>query len=224
MSSLPQSLYVPLYRKQVFARFVLIVTFLVGLVGLSLPVSRALFIWLTPVHLLVQGFLLAWASPLPAKQLAITALPLLILAWAYEWLGVHTGSIFGSYAYGPTLGLAIDGVPLLIGLNWWLLVVASCSLASRFVHKAWAVALVAASLMVALDVLLEPVAMKLNFWQWPSGHVPLQNYAGWWAGAFVLCLAYSLYLSRARRLHPTAEWLYLLQILFFGLLNITLAL
>ena len=35
-----------------------------------------------------------------------------------EWIGVHTGYLFGSYDYGTVLGPKLLGVPLIIGINW----------------------------------------------------------------------------------------------------------
>ena len=48
-----------------------------------------------------------------------------------EIIGVQTGILFGSYAYGETLGLKIFGAPLVIGLNWVTTVIICASI----VHK-----------------------------------------------------------------------------------------
>jgi uncharacterized membrane protein len=42
----------------------------------------------------------------------------------------------------------------------------------------------AALLMVALDVLIEPVAVALDFWQWENAVIPIQNFVMWFANGF----------------------------------------
>ena len=44
------------------------------------------------------------------------------LGFFIEVIGVKTGFIFGSYYYGAAMGIKILAVPLLIGLNWSILV------------------------------------------------------------------------------------------------------
>jgi putative membrane protein len=39
-------------------------------------------------------------------------------------LGVHTGILFGNYKYGNALGLKLNDVPILIGINWFIVVYA----------------------------------------------------------------------------------------------------
>ncbi len=40
-------------------------------------------------------------------------------------------------------------------------------------------ALLASGLMVSMDVLIEPMAIRSGFWSWAQGTPPLQNYIGW---------------------------------------------
>ena len=35
-----------------------------------------------------------------------------------EWLGVHSGLLFGDYSLGENFGPKFDGIPYLIGLTW----------------------------------------------------------------------------------------------------------
>ncbi|HAK11549.1 MAG TPA: hypothetical protein DCO78_05820, partial [Chitinophagaceae bacterium] len=39
-----------------------------------------------------------------------------------EMIGVNTGLLFGNYAYGEVMGAKLNGVPLLIGVNWFVVV------------------------------------------------------------------------------------------------------
>ena len=40
--------------------------------------------------------------------------------------------------------------------------------------------------MVLLDIMIEPVAIELDFWQWEGGNIPLQNYLMWFIVALFM--------------------------------------
>ena len=42
------------------------------------------------------------------------------------------------------------------------------------------VAIFGASLATIFDALMEPVAVRLGYWQWSGGVIPWFNYASWW--------------------------------------------
>jgi len=67
--------------------------------------------------------------------------------------------------------------------------------------------------MVGLDVLIEPVAVELDFWTWFGQPIPLQNYIGWWMVSVVLfSVWYILPFAKENRM---AKWLLFFQFLFF---------
>jgi len=74
-----------------------------------------------------------------------------------------------------------------------------------------------ALLMVFLDYLIEPVAVKYNFWQWHTGYIPWTNYLTW---LIVSVPLQSLYSWSKRGNNPLAKWLILAQVLFFIALQI----
>ena len=208
------------------AAIALVLTYAVGLVGLSVPATRALFQMITPVHLLLSLALLAVTSPAlrdPTKRMQRLGLWLLVasVAYAIEVIGVQTGVIFGSYTYGWVLGPQLLQTPLMIGVNWLLLVVAGSSLMASLGISGLGAVLATALMLVGVDALMEPVAMALEFWHWPGGHVPLQNYVGWFLVAVVLCSLFQR-ASRAEA-HPLAGVLLCCQAVFFGVLRLTLA-
>ncbi|MBK7882949.1 MAG: carotenoid biosynthesis protein [Chitinophagaceae bacterium] len=41
---------------------------------------------------------------------------------AVEIIGVKTGFLFGNYSYGIVLGPKIQSVPILIGINWFIII------------------------------------------------------------------------------------------------------
>lgn len=145
----------------------------------------------------------------------------LLGGWFLELAGVQTGLIFGEYSYGATLGPQLGGTPFMIGLNWAMLVYASSSIILRFFANAplWLRSLLGASLMVSLDLFIEPAAVRYDMWSW--GNIPYnsllvapwQNYAVWWLAAFGLQFFFGHFLGPRR--NPALEFLFLWQSVFF---------
>lgn len=178
------------------AAFVLAVLFGVGAVGHQIPEAMPLMLFLTPGFGVLTGFVVAApAAAAGGWRFVLWALGTYIFTFWMEAMGVATGAIFGQYEYGPTLGWAWRGVPLLIAFNWVMVVHGAQCLAGRMV-PAWsgfrrkaAVVLLTGLIAVAFDFLMEPVAIRLDYWRWPGDVVPLQNYAAWFAIA-VLAAAF----------------------------------
>ena len=61
-------------------------------------------------------------------------------------------------------------------------------------REALAAVLLAAALATAFDFVLEPVAVRLDYWRWRDGVIPLQNYAAWFLTAGLVAI-----------LHPRLE-------------------
>ena len=106
-----------------------------------------------------------------------------VVSFITEAIGVKTGIIFGVYSYGPVLWPQIVGVPIAIGFAWFLMLISSIALMQRlpFINcsNIWTQILVIAALMTFFDFMMEPAAIKLNYWSWQNGTVPIQNYAAW---------------------------------------------
>lgn len=133
-----------------------------------------------------------------------------------EFSGVHTGVLFGEYQYGEALGMPIYGIPIVMGMNWYATVVTSSSVAIRVTNNKWLQILLAAILCVGLDLLIEPVAIKYDFWAWGGGDIPIQNYIAW----FVFSLIFAaVYIFNTRVKNNTAVSLWFIWLLFFLLLN-----
>ena len=67
--------------------------------------------------------------------------------------------------------------------------------------------------MVMYDILLEPVAIRFDFWQWENVLVPLQNYVAWWLISLVMMTGVQHFVSN--RKNPIAGWVLAIQSLFF---------
>lgn len=134
-----------------------------------------------------------------------------------ELIGTKTGILFGNYEYGEVLGWKLMGVSLIIGVNWYAIVLAASNIA-RFVRTGtFLQAIIAGLLCVVLDIAIEPVAVKYAFWIWEGGEIPLFNYVTWFLFAVLFAL---IYLKNSPKLNKTAAWLFVIWLLFFLILNV----
>ncbi|MCU0457839.1 MAG: carotenoid biosynthesis protein [Bacteroidales bacterium] len=164
----------------------------VGLAGMLLPFSRELFKSITPLNLIFATLFLFWGR-WPAGRVIVTGLFIAVASFFIEAAGVNTGKIFGTYVYGRTLGPALLNTPIIIGLNWFLLIyctnVISRRIWDRMPVKAggretpWTkslfIIITGSLLMVLYDIILEPAATRLDMWSWECGIIPLKNYLAW---------------------------------------------
>lgn len=211
----------------------LIWIYAVGLAGMLIPFTRPYFMLITPVNLLVVTVLLFYNHRRWDVRTIFSFTLVGIFSFFIEALGVNTGLIFGEYSYGRTLGPALLNTPLMIGVNWILLVYLCHSVSvmifeklpvgsfgSRLYQKAPSllVAIVGGLLMVVYDIILEPSAIQLDMWSWAGVGIPLQNYVAWFLFSFVFILFIGL--SRIDTRNRTALPLYLIQLAFFLILDI----
>ncbi|WP_088341874.1 carotenoid biosynthesis protein [Robiginitalea sediminis] len=149
-----------------------------GLVGILLG-GAEWFIPKTPLNLILCAGLFLWVFPVNTLKKSCLFALIVVCGIGAEWIGVHTGYLFGSYSYGENLGPKLDGVPYLIGINWALLSMASGSVSQYWkLSMAWQV-LIGGLLMVSLDFFLEQLAPALGYWTFVGGHPPLWNYICW---------------------------------------------
>jgi uncharacterized membrane protein len=173
-----------------FFKGVISAFYIFGIIGLSIPMVSPYFQMATPFTLILSlGILLLFHQGWN-KSFGIFAVSAMVLGFASEVMGIHTGFPFGNYQYGETLGLQLFEVPLVIGVNWLLLVYLTGNLFSSRIKNDWLAAGLAAALMVAIDVIIEPVAINLDFWTWEGDVIPLSNYMGWFGVSYVIHIGY----------------------------------
>lgn len=192
----------------------------VGIIGLALPITKPIFQQLTPFHLLMTvGLLMYFHRGWNLSFIGFSALAFLTGMTA-EIIGVQTGLIFGDYHYGTVLGTKLWGVPLIIGLNWFLLVYLTGEWLDGKIQNHWGASALGALLMVGIDFVIEPVAISLGFWTWTSEAIPLENYLGWFFIAFGLQAAYRYFVFKKQ--NKLSPFLLLNLVLFFTILSVTL--
>ena len=205
--------------KDLPATAVISLFYAVGIVGHLLPLALPLMIQLTPWVLLIFGlYTFAAISRQSRGPLLFWAVFAYLFTFAMEAIGVATGSIFGVYQYGETLGIQFIAVPLVIGFNWVIIVLGISSLVFERVKNPLIGALLTGIGATVFDWVMEPAAIALGYWSWAEVTIPLQNYAAWFLIA-ALC-AFGFRLLRIRVDSRLGLYYVLVQTLFFVLLRL----
>jgi len=184
-----------------------------GALGLAYEPLRPYFQMATPLNLLITAVLLFSFHRQWNTSFYKFAFICFSVGFLVEVAGIHTGEIFGEYYYGPTLGFKVWEVPLIIGLNWLILVYCTGIVAQQFSKNLMVKSLAGSTMMVLLDFFIEPVAVSLDFWVWEGGHIPLQNYVGWFITAYFLQIFF--HLSKFEKHNFLAKYVIYVQLGFF---------
>lgn len=219
-----------LLRRDEGVATVLAVFYAVGIVGHGPELTSAMMALLTPSVLLVTGLVVAvpfWRQAGTGGRLWLVLTYL--VTYLLEVVGVATGDVFGAYEYGAVLGFQLFDVPLIIGFNWVLVILGFLrggkEITDRFdrlprIGKLLLETLGPAAAAVLFDYIMEPIAIRLEYWVWDGVEVPLQNYLAW----FLIALLASAAFKILRIDFSTRLPLYytLIQLLFFlGLYLVT---
>jgi putative membrane protein len=154
------------------------------------------------------------------------SLLVIILTIFVEGIGVKIGIIFGNYSYGTDLPPYLWGVPMAIGFAWLGMLLSSIALAEWIEEffqwkNIFYTAVLAALLMTFFDFFMEPAAVKLNYWHWLNGEIPLQNYVAWFSISFFLIISGKLLNLLPQKVSYIGIHTYLAQLLYFLLVSIS---
>lgn len=182
--------------------------------------------------------LIVWTHPRKDKTFYLFMAACICTGLVAEIIGVNTGVLFGAYRYGPPLGVQWMQVPLLIGVNWFIIVYC-CGItmetlnrmiagkavesASSAIHKLRILSFIidGALLATAFDWLMEPAAIRLGFWHWlGDGSIPSFNYSCWFMLSALLLVLFRF--SGMGRQNKFAVHLLLIQAMFFLLIQLFL--
>lgn len=196
----------------------IITLYVVGIIGTVIPFTRSIFVFLTPFILLLSLLILIAFHTVYNTKTLLVFLSIFLISFFIEVAGVNSGIVFGDYSYGKGLGIKIFKTPLIIGLNWVLLVYCTSAVFEK-IRLAVPLKIAGASLsMVIYDIVMEQVAPEMEMWSFQSGRIPLQNYLIWFTLALVFHSA--LRITGIRITNKFAPLLFYCQFLFFLILAI----
>jgi putative membrane protein len=174
-----------------------------GAIGILFTNQKEWFVNNTALNLILMVGLVIWNQPEKNTSFFFFLLIAFITGMGVEMIGVNTGNLFGIYQYGTVMGPKLNGVPWLIGLNWFV-VIFCCGVLIKKMHlwltqqyenldinlAPWvgkiSLLVDAAFLATFFDWLMEPVAMQLGFWEWKDSVVPMYNYGCWFVISLLL--------------------------------------
>lgn len=210
--------------------FVMAILFCLGALGHLHGPTLALMLAVTPAFS-VLAMLLVIVPALVRYGWIFAAW--VALAWglifAAAAIGGTAGTVFSDCVYGPTLGWAWRGVPLIFALNWVLVINGLLCLAVRWVPlwpEFWrpaAIVLATGVLAVAFGWIMEPVANRLQYWRWTGGAVPPLQHAAVFIVAMLAAAFHPRHNQTSTDLGTTGRLAALfvsLQALFFGALRL----
>lgn len=196
---------------------IIIIFHAVGYVGFSNEALTPLFLKLVPVHLLLMFGLMLWSNTSWNFSFARFCVTIFLTSMLVESLGTNTGLIFGPYTYGKTLGWQVWNTPVLIAVNWLILVYsAGVAVQTLRIKNDFLSAGIAASMLTFIDYFLEPMAIRFDYWTWTNGSIPVQNYVSWFIVAFLFSFIFRK--SHFNKQNPAMLVLLSIQLLFFILL------
>ena len=112
-------------------------------------------------------------------------------------------------------------MPYVIGLNWVLLIIATGSLSDKLIKgKIINKILFASILMVLLDLLIEKIAPKLDYWEFVISPVPFSNYLWWFI--FSIIFQYIFLKTVKTKEYKLSSNILVIQFIFFGMLAVFL--
>lgn len=218
------------------ATAIAIILHAVGLVGI-LAYNSDFIIRCTPYNLLICFALLIWTQREKNQAFFSFTILVCVLGYAFEVIGVNTGKLFGDYVYGNVLGPKLFNVPLIIGINWFIIIyccgIATYTLLMETIGqlspsaagppksiKALTLLTDGATIATLLDWVMEPVALRLEYWTWDKGIIPWFNYFCWFIISMLLLGIFNI--SFFRKKNKFAINLLLIMFVFFFILRLYL--
>ena len=148
--------------------------------------------------------LIAGLAPLVDRKAAAGIVLVTAYAYAIEFVGVTTGEPYGPFEYGVSLGPMVEGVPVGLPVFFLPLVLNSYLLCllllGRRARRWWVRVPVVAATVVAVDLVLDPGAVALGFWEYFGETafygVPWSNFQGWVLSAAIAVVVFDLAFDR----------------------------
>lgn len=193
--------------------YFLILVYVSGTIGFA--INPIFFKPFTSFTLLLTALVFLIHQPWKTSEYSLSFISLILIGFTIEIIGVNTGLIFGEYSYGHSMGFAVLGVPLVISLNWALLIALGILISKYLSTNKWIASFCSAFIITATDFLMEHVCVDLDFWRFESGLAGIHNYSAWFLISFISSFVFFTPLSRGNKL--IALKILALQVFFFGI-------
>ena len=169
-----------------------------------------------------MSFILIFINSKINQKGFITSIILIaIFGFIIEYLGANYGILFGAYSYGENLGLKVGNVPLIMAINWILLIIITGNFSEKIFKNSLVSKVIFGSLlMVILDFFIEFSAPKLDYWEFDKHPVPLSNYIWWFLFSIIFHIIYQINIKVKE--YALSQNILLIHFLFFGLLALFL--
>lgn len=217
------------HSKTLTATYIAAILHAAGLVGI-LVFNSEFILRCTPYNLLICFALLLWTQKGINRPFIVFTVFIFLFGFFIEVIGVNTGKVFGRYTYGNILGPKLMSVPLMISVNWFIVIyccgIATYTLLIRIIGrlapsaagppkfiKALTLVTDGATIATFLDWLMEPGVTRLGFWQWNDGVIPWYNYFCWFIVSMLMLGIF--HICHFNKRNKFAVNLLLIQLLFF---------
>ena len=212
-----------LYKNPELLRFSIFIVWLINVSGFFGMFSdqKELFLKFTPYAILMSFILIFINSKIIQKGFITSIILIAIFGFIIEYLGANYGILFGAYSYGENLGLKVGNVPLIMAINWILLIIITGNFSEKVFKNSLAFKVIFGSLlMVILDFFIEFSAPKLDYWEFVKHPVPLSNYIWWFLFSIIFHIIYQINIKEKE--YVLSQNILLIHFLFFGLLALFL--
>jgi bisanhydrobacterioruberin hydratase len=180
----------------------------IGFVGMFF--NKDFFVATTALNLLLMAGLLFYTQQKINFYFILFVVISFVVGIVVEIVGTSTGYLFGQYEYGNMLGIGIKNVPLVIGINWFIIMYCCGITVHTILEKLSAkletmtgapspalkiLSIISdgAMLAVVFDWIMEPAAIKLGYWKWlGDGEIPAYNYMTWFVVSTLMMLIFSV--------------------------------
>ncbi len=165
------------------------------------------------------------------KRTIVFLIVSIILPYFSEVIGLRFGIPFGRYSYTGYLGPVLPfGLPIYVMISWVLLLYSGLFVGEALgmifpiLHGILPQLILVSLLMVAVDAIIDPIAVKIGHWVWQKPGkwfgIPFQNFFGWFLTALVTLYVFMIASSGSpAQSQPEPRWLYFLPVLMFSLLS-----
>ena len=212
-----------LYNNKEFLRFSIFFVWLINISGFFgvLSDQKDFFLSTSPFAILISFILLLLNYNTRQKGFATALISIITIGFLVEFLGVNYDLFFGSYEYGNNLGYKIGGVPIIMSINWLVLIFLTGSFTEKIIPNSLPLKVIFASLlMVFIDIFLEICAPKLDYWKFNEEIVPMSNYNSLFIIS-AICLYIYFRLIKDKEYTLSTNML-VIHFAFFGLLSVFL--